>query len=1437
MSGKPWIGLSLILSLVGVAALLRVNASAHIEETTAASQQNETTRDPSTIIHPALQRAIQENPNSDSFDVIIEWQRDDSSISALGAEITGESKSTRRKQLVSQLASETERQAAVLLSQLDQAEQRGSAKNVRSYWVSPIISLSASPSLIEEMARWDRVVQIRLDEKLTLQDTGFQLDESGLNTGDPYNLTMIKALQTEQSLGLDGNGVVVASLDTGVDWQHPALLTKYRGFNPKGPSVHAGNWYVVTNEPYIYPGDGYGHGTHTTGSILGDDGAGNRIGVARGAKWIAVKLFTNEGYTYESWTHAAFQWILAPDGDPSLAPDIINNSWGSDAGSDSRYRSDLAAIRAAGILPIFSGGNNGPDSGTISSPGSYPEVLAVGAVDPYKTVASFSARGPSPWHEIKPEVMAPGVQIRSAFPGGGYAYSDGTSMAAPHVSGVAALLLQANPNLSPDELEAIIKNTAEPLETITPNNNSGWGLIDAYAASLKATSQGELSGKVVRTNGEGITNASVTAIRRDEAITITASSTPSGEYSMALPPGLYDVTGAAFGYDSKTIPAITIITDSQTHANITLTAQPVGEVYGWITDEISGEPLSATISVIDTPVKTQSNPVSGAYSLSLPAGDWNIRINADSHRLGHITPTVTAGNSVQIDVALKPGPNILLVDSGPWYYGSQIEYYEDALEALDYPYSLWSIRQFTPDDYRPTSGTLSSYDVVLWSSPQDSPGYIDAGDVISDYLAGGGRFLISGQDVAYWDAGGSPFPGIQTYLYDFMSIHFLDEGHLGELNGEGALFPLTLTVNTSDSAGQQTTPDSVVISNPILTQSAFRWSDQSIAGVTAGRCTPYKAAWLGFGLEGVGPRPARLSTLQKILDWFDTPPEAYGLQFKTIPQILIGNPGSQVSQTLQLFTTGVQTDTYHIDLLDGDWPSHFSLPDGSQFSSHTDITLPGCSVTTITATITLPVPLLRNTIENFPVSVSSDSDPLISQTVTLTAKSPAPVLVVDDERWYDYQYRYTETLETLGIPFDIVNTGGNTGPSSTTLESYPVTLWTTGYDWYLPLSSSDETNLAAYLDQGGRLLLSSQDLLDVKGVDSFIQNRLGVEKAHITITSTEVMALPNNPLNIQPIPWALEFPYKNWSDGITPKIGSSAVLQDQQQFNVGLIHPDTNWRTAFYSFPLETLDSEALRTLINQNLLWLSPFGDSRLETPKAAAEGAQFPITLTLGLAASEPKTGLSAVLPLLPETSLVSGSLSGPWNFNPVSNTLTWNGDLSPSAPVTMTAMLKLSTGIPDGTILPLSAQFYDDQGLVIANEAPVQVDVPWLWLDKQVNRTEATLGSDLFYTITFTNSGVINASTLLTETISSGLTVAPGDITCTVGSITANSAGFTWQGDIPANQQVIIYYKGSINLIRPGGALTTRTDLTYPFGRRSAWASVVVPAKIYIPGAWNQ
>ena len=432
-----------------------------------------------------------------------------------------------------------------------------------------------------------------------------------------WNLSLIRAPEVWTTLGISGTGAVVAGMDTGVDWLHPALQTNYRGYNPHGPARHRGNWYdPVTGS--LYPIDDHGHGTHTLGTAVGQDG----IGVAPGARWIGVKVLDRYGYGYDSWIHAGFQWLLAPDGDPALAPDVVNCSWGDENGASTEFQADLRALRAAGIFVVFANGNSGPGPGTVISPASLPEAFAVGATDSTDRIANFSSRGPSPWGEVRPHVVAPGVGVRSALPGGVYGTMSGTSMATPHVAGLVALLRALSPTVTITDLARIITATAVPLSTTVPNNDSGWGRVDAFAAVAALMNAGIVQGTVTRAgDGAPIPGATVSAAPHGGGGGGSAATDASGRYLLPLAPGPYDLTARAFGYAPAVRYGVVITTGAVVTADFALTALPTGTLQVRAADGATGAPVTATIAVLDTPLTATGSLV----TFALPVGDYTRR--------------------------------------------------------------------------------------------------------------------------------------------------------------------------------------------------------------------------------------------------------------------------------------------------------------------------------------------------------------------------------------------------------------------------------------------------------------------------------------------------------------------------------------------------------------------------------------------------------------------------------------------------------------------------------------------------------------------------------------------------------------------------------------------------------------------------------------------
>jgi len=346
----------------------------------------------------------------------------------------------------------------------------GGVAGFTPFWVINGFALTATAPVIRLVAALPSVEVVTLDA-VAVVPSG--TPPSG--TPEP-NVTATRAPEL-WSLGYTGAGVVVATLDSGADASHPDVASKWRG--------GTNSWF----DPYgqhATPYDPSGHGTWTLGVIVGGDAGGTTIGVAPGATWIAAKIFNDAGSATATAIHRAFQWVLDPDGDPNTAdaPDVVNNSWSYGApGCNLEFQADLQALRAAGILPVFAAGNFGPGTSTSVSPANYPEALSVGATNDVGDIAYDSSRGPSACGGATfPGLAAPGVNILTSDLFSYYAAVSGTSIAAPHVSGVAALLAGAVPSASAGSIEQAMKLSALDLGIAGPDDVYGSGWVDARSA-------------------------------------------------------------------------------------------------------------------------------------------------------------------------------------------------------------------------------------------------------------------------------------------------------------------------------------------------------------------------------------------------------------------------------------------------------------------------------------------------------------------------------------------------------------------------------------------------------------------------------------------------------------------------------------------------------------------------------------------------------------------------------------------------------------------------------------------------------------------------------------------------------------------------------------------------------------------------------------------
>ncbi len=517
----------------------------------------------------------------------------------LSAAAQARTRTEKGRIVVSALKAAAARSQAGVIAQL---QARG--LSYQPHWIANAIVGRGSVLDIEALARLSEVDALTLISTQPTAPSGRYREQPRAAGKTTAKRSLAKAGGVEPSialvhapevwaLGFKGQGIVVGDHDIGVEWEHPALKGKYRGWNAATETAtHDYNWLNAFGpiDPFCtdtaVPCDSNGHGTHTTGTMVGDDGAGNQIGMAPDAQWMACRSLLDPvlGVGTVPTYLTCMEWTLAPyptsgdtsAADPAMAPDVVNNSWGCLEGCAPPLLQDVnEAIEAAGIIQVVSAGNDGDTCNTILFPlAVYDSSFTVGATDNSDVMASFSSRGAVVSDlsmRIKPNVVAPGVDTYSAWLDGEYNSISGTSMAGPHVAGLVALILSAEPRLigRVREVRTLIEATAVPIvsgETCSgtsdadiPNNTWGYGRIDALAAvqgrpqltlsasaPASATTGANFEYKAVVTEAAGaripVSNAVLTVTLPSGVTLVSSSETASGSGALsfthaALAPG------------------------------------------------------------------------------------------------------------------------------------------------------------------------------------------------------------------------------------------------------------------------------------------------------------------------------------------------------------------------------------------------------------------------------------------------------------------------------------------------------------------------------------------------------------------------------------------------------------------------------------------------------------------------------------------------------------------------------------------------------------------------------------------------------------------------------------------------------------------------------------------------------------------------------------
>ncbi|MGW5239263.1 S8 family serine peptidase [Monashia sp. NPDC004114] len=506
----------------------------------------------------------------------------------------------------------------------------------QSYWIANALEVtSADPGLVDALAARPDVASIVSEHhyaldgvEATAAPAAAAAPAAGLAAVTPeWGVADIKADQVWSQYGTTGEGIVIANVDSGVQYNHPALVGTYRGNLGNGAFSNDYNWFDPTGQCATsggFPCDNNGHGTHTMGTMVGQGG----IGVAPGARWIAAKGCEAASCSDSSLLKSG-QWILAPTDHngqnprPDLAPDIVNNSWG---GGDTTFYQDIVeAWNAAGIFEAFAAGNDGDGHtcSTAHAPGSQAPSYGVGAYDQNGVIASFSGFGPSLVDgSMKPNISAPGVNVRSAFPNNTYRNLNGTSMATPHVAGAVALLWSEAPSLigNIDATRALLNRAARNVDdthcggTADVNNVWGEGKLDILAAvdaapHTAAVITGHVADKV---SGAAAANIAVTA--SGETTTRTVTTAADGSYRLVLPAGTYSFFLSGYGYANLDESGYAVVTGGDTTKDFGLDPVAHHSVTGTVLD-VTGKPLAkAAVSIAGTPLPEVATDTQGRFT-------------------------------------------------------------------------------------------------------------------------------------------------------------------------------------------------------------------------------------------------------------------------------------------------------------------------------------------------------------------------------------------------------------------------------------------------------------------------------------------------------------------------------------------------------------------------------------------------------------------------------------------------------------------------------------------------------------------------------------------------------------------------------------------------------------------------------------------------------
>ncbi len=670
--------------------------------------------------------------------------------------------SVRHQMVLEILQGQARNSQSDLLAELESSKAGGAILGYTSHWIVNSVVVTGTVDAIRTLAARSDVERVEADlvvELIAPVESRKTLKDGTRGVGITPGVVAVGARRVWDELGVNGAGVVVGILDTGVAGGHVALSDRWRGNTEPVDEC----WLDAAGLGHITPTDTHGHGSHVMGTITGL-AADDTIGVAPGALWIASNIINYSGSNagFDNGVIASLEFMADPDQNPLTTDDmpvVVQNSWGVNENfsgyydCDSRWWDAIDNCEAAGVCLTWSAGNEGPSGTSLRSPAdraaSPTNCFSVGstiAYSPY-TISSFSSRGPSGCggeFAMKPEIMAPGSDIYSVNASGGYQTMSGTSMAGPHIAGVVALMRASNPNVDVITVKEILMATAIDLGAPGEDNNYGHGFVDAYEAVLAVMGGvGTIEGYITD-NGTGLPIEG--ALVRKIGAYNTAITDADGYYTMNMPAGYADFDVTFFGYNDGLL-GVTIPDDGTVNGDLALVALPNSTVSGYVYGPDANIVPGATVTAVGTPVAAAVADANGFYSLDLPSGAGNFySLISRAGGLGHSTQDIELVGNMTLDFNLP-------------------ELFAEDFESGDFSSYLW--------DQGSNPWIISSND------PQEGTYCAKSGNIIDNQES----HLSITMEIADTDMVSFWYKVSSEATYDFLRF-FMDGDQLGAWSGE-----------------------------------------------------------------------------------------------------------------------------------------------------------------------------------------------------------------------------------------------------------------------------------------------------------------------------------------------------------------------------------------------------------------------------------------------------------------------------------------------------------------------------------------------------------------------------------------------------------------------------------------------------------------------------